>query len=176
MLILDEPTTHLDVDAREALVQALNAYEGAVVLISHDRHMLELTADRLVLVDHGTAVEFSGSMDDYTDLILGRNQPKAEGGKFNKKGDRKAAAQAREKAQEMHKRARDAEAELERLTAERSAVDRAMAEPGSAEPRYAKMTMTELMKRSAEIAAALEQAEAAWLTASEALEPLEAAM
>ncbi len=176
MLILDEPTNHLDVDAREALVQALNAYEGAVVLISHDRHMLELTADRLVLVDHGTAVEFSGSMDDYTDLILGRNQPKAEGGKFNKKGDRKAAAQAREKAQEMRKRARDAEAELERLTAERSAVDRAMAEPGSAEPRYAKMTMTELMKRSAEIATALEQAEAAWLTASEALEPLEAAL
>jgi ATP-binding cassette subfamily F protein 3 len=115
-------------------------------------------------------------MDDYTDLILGRNQPKAEGGKFNKKGDRKAAAQAREKAQEMRKRARDAEAELERLTAERRAVDQAMAEPGSAEPRYAKMTMTELMKRSAEIAAALEQAEAAWLTASEALEPLEAAL
>lgn len=176
MLILDEPTNHLDVDAREALVQALNAYEGAVVLISHDRHMLELTADRLVLVDHGTAVEFSGSMDDYTDLILGRNQPKAEGGKFNKKGDRKAAAQAREKVQEMRKRARDAEAELERLTAERRAVDQAMAEPGSAEPRYAKMTMTELMKRSAEIAAALEKAEAAWLTASEALEPLEAAI
>jgi len=176
MLILDEPTNHLDVDAREALVQALNAYEGAVVLISHDRHMLELTADRLVLVDHGTAVEFSGSMDDYTDLILGRNQPKAEGGKFNKKGDRKAAAQAREKAQEMRKRARDAEAELERLTAERRAVDQAMAEPGSAEPRYAKMTMTELMKLSAEIATALEQAEAAWLTASEALEPLEAAL
>ena len=176
MLILDEPTNHLDVDAREALVQALNAYEGAVVLISHDRHMLELTADRLVLVDHGTAVEFSGSMDDYTDLILGRNQPKAEGGKFNKKGDRKAAAQAREKVQQMRKVARDAEAELERLTAERTAVDRAMAEPGSAEPRYAKMTMTELMKRSAEIASALEQAEAAWLTASEALEPLEAAL
>ena len=86
------------------------------------------------------------------------------------------AAQAREKAQEMRKRTRDAEAELERLTAERRAVDQAMAEPGSAEPRYAKMTMTELMKRSAEIATALEQAEAAWLTASEALEPLEAAL
>ena len=55
MLILDEPTNHLDVDAREALVQALNAYDGAVVIVSHDRHMIELTADRLVLVDGGTA-------------------------------------------------------------------------------------------------------------------------
>src|SRR3546814_6779309 len=55
MLILDEPTNHLDVDAREALVQALNEYEGAVVIVSHDRHMLELTADRLVLVDGGAA-------------------------------------------------------------------------------------------------------------------------
>ena len=59
MLILDEPTNHLDVDSREALVQALNAYTGAVVLVSHDRHMLELTADRLVLVDNGTAQEFT---------------------------------------------------------------------------------------------------------------------
>src|SRR5919205_441552 len=71
MLILDEPTNHLDVDAREALVQALNDYSGAVVVVSHDRHMLELTADRLVLVDGGTAKEFAGSLDDYTDLILG---------------------------------------------------------------------------------------------------------
>src|SRR5690606_21705665 len=53
MRILDEPTNHLDVDSREALVQALNEYSGAVVLVSHDRHMLELTADRLVLVDDG---------------------------------------------------------------------------------------------------------------------------
>src|SRR6478672_9515345 len=58
MLILDEPTNHLDVDAREALVQALNGYEGAVIIISHDRHMVELTADRLVLVDHGGAVDY----------------------------------------------------------------------------------------------------------------------
>jgi ATP-binding cassette subfamily F protein 3 len=72
LLILDEPTNHLDVDTREALVQALNGYGGAVVLVSHDRHMLELAADRLVLVDEGTAKDFSGSIDDYTDLILGR--------------------------------------------------------------------------------------------------------
>ena len=70
MLILDEPTNHLDVDAREALVQALNAYDGAVILVSHDRHMVELTADRLVLVDNGTAKEYAGSMEDYIAFVL----------------------------------------------------------------------------------------------------------
>ncbi|WP_235890461.1 ABC-F family ATP-binding cassette domain-containing protein [Sandaracinobacter neustonicus] len=78
LLILDEPTNHLDVDTREALVQALNGYGGAVVLVSHDRHMLELAADRLVLVDSGTATEFSGSLDDYTDFILGRKPKGAD--------------------------------------------------------------------------------------------------
>jgi ATP-binding cassette subfamily F protein 3 len=72
LLILDEPTNHLDVDTREALVQALNGFGGAVVLVSHDRHMLELAADRLLLVDGGTATEFPGSLEDYTDFILGR--------------------------------------------------------------------------------------------------------
>jgi ATP-binding cassette subfamily F protein 3 len=92
MLILDEPTNHLDVDAREALVQALNGYEGAVVLVSHDRHMLELTADRLVLVGDGTAREFSGSIEDYTALILGKKPPKdTAAAKATKKARRKAA-------------------------------------------------------------------------------------
>merc|ERR1712034_87414 len=59
LLILDEPTNHLDVDAREALVQALNDFDGAVILISHDRHMVELTADRLVLVDDGLAKDYA---------------------------------------------------------------------------------------------------------------------
>src|SRR3546814_15375177 len=64
LLILDEPTNHLDVDARAALVQALGGFDGAVLLVSHDRHMLELTADRLILVDDGTACEYDGSLDD----------------------------------------------------------------------------------------------------------------
>src|SRR3546814_17596148 len=70
------PNTTLfrSVDSREALVQALNDYGGAVVMVSHDRHMIELTADRLFLVDEGTATEFSGSLDDYTDLILGKKR------------------------------------------------------------------------------------------------------
>jgi ATP-binding cassette, subfamily F, member 3 len=88
MLILDEPTNHLDVDAREALVQALNEYAGAVVVVSHDRHLLELTADRLILVDAGTAQPFDGSLDDYRDLVLGRRTA-VERDKSSKKQSRK---------------------------------------------------------------------------------------
>ena len=176
MLILDEPTNHLDVDAREALVQALNEYSGAVVIVSHDRHMLEMTADRLVLVDSGTAKEFDGSIDDYIAFVLAR-EPAAAGKDdgsrgVNKKEQRKANAEAREKGQELRKRARKAEAELERLTTERSAIDQAMFDPASAAPALAKLTMTELMKRRAVIETQIEAAEAAWLEASEAFEAI----
>ncbi len=174
MLILDEPTNHLDVDAREALIQALNAYSGAVVIVSHDRHMLEMTADRLVLVDSGTATEFDGSIDDYIAFVLAKDPPparKEEGGRpVNKKDQRKAAAEAREKSQELRKRVRSAEAELEKLTAQRSAIDQAMFDPASAEPALAKLTMTDLMKRRADLEARIDTAEAAWLEASERLE------
>jgi ATP-binding cassette subfamily F protein 3 len=172
MLILDEPTNHLDVDAREALVQALNEYEGTVVLVSHDRHMLELTADRLVLVDGGTATEFSGSIDDYTDFILGKNQPKGTdsgGGKVKNK-DRKAAAAAREAQQKLTREARNAEADLAKMEVVRSAIDLAMFDPKAAAPEYAACTMSELMQRRAKLTEAMEAAEARWLAANEAME------
>ena len=178
MLILDEPTNHLDVDAREALIQALNAYSGAVLIVSHDRHMLEMTADRLVLVDNGTAKEFDGSIDDYIAFVLAKEPAAArkagDARTVNKKDQRKAAAEAREKGQALKKRARAAESELERLTAERSAVDRTMFDPASATAALAKLTMTELMKRRAELDSAIAAAEAAWLEASEALEQVAA--
>jgi ATP-binding cassette, subfamily F, member 3 len=170
MLILDEPTNHLDVDAREALVQALNAYEGAVVVVSHDRHMIELTADRLVLVEGGRALDYAGSLDDYTDMILGKGPAKAEGGKSNKKEDRKAAAALRDKQQQMRKAVSDAEADMAQLEVVRSAIDRAMFDPASAGPDYASLTMSELSQRRGKIVAALEAAEARWVKASEVLE------
>ncbi|MFZ5744962.1 MAG: ABC-F family ATP-binding cassette domain-containing protein [Pseudomonadota bacterium] len=180
MLILDEPTNHLDVDTREALIQALNAYSGAVVIVSHDRHMLETTADRLVLVDGGTAREFDGSIDDYIAFVLAKDPAQSRSGgahdndnrKINKKDQRKAAAEAREKGQAMRKRANAAEAELAKLTAQLKAVDQAMFDPKSAEAHLAKLTMTELMKHRAELEVRIAAAETAWLEASEALEAL----
>jgi len=174
LLILDEPTNHLDVDAREALVHALNEYTGAVILVSHDRHMLELTADRLVMVDSGKAAEFSGSLNDYTDFVLGKNQeakPTAGGGSGgNRKEERRLAAERRKQQSELRKTAGTAEKKIETLGKKLSAIDRAMFDPASAEQDYADLTMTELMKLRASIQDELEQSEAAWLEANEALE------
>ena len=170
LLILDEPTNHLDVDSREALVQALNGYDGAVIIVSHDRHMIELTADRLVLVENGGAAEFGGSVDDYIDLVLGKSKPAAEAKPKQPKQDRKAAAKAREDARALKKAAEKAEAESARLTAQCSAIDRAMFDPSSALPELSNLPMSELMRRRAAIAAELEAAEARWLEVSEQLE------
>jgi len=176
MLILDEPTNHLDVDAREALVQALNAYSGAVVVVSHDRHMLALTADRLVLVDGGTATEFAGSLDDYTDLILkGDGGARKDAPKGSRRDERRAAAEARERGQKLRKAALAAEQDIARLEARKTALERAMFDPASAAPEDAALAMSALMKRHAEAAAALAAAEARWLEASEAIEEARAA-
>ncbi len=174
LLILDEPTNHLDVDAREALVQALNGYDGAVIIVSHDRHMIELTADRLVLVENGGAEEYSGSIDDYIDLVLGRNQPPAQAKIKQPKQDRKAAAKARDDARALKKAASEAEAASARLMAQCSAIDRAMFDPGSAPAELASLPMSELTRRRAHLAAELEATEARWLAASEQLETIAA--
>ncbi len=166
LLILDEPTNHLDVDAREALVQALNGYDGAVILISHDRHMVELTADRLVLVDHGQAVDYPGSIDDYIDFILGRNQPKVAGTAKSK--PKKLEGKARDDAKALKKAAADAEAASAKLAAECAALDRELAEVACAQ------TITDLSRRRARVAEKLAKAEAHWLEVSERLELLAA--
>ncbi|GGI81458.1 glycosyl transferase family 1 [Polymorphobacter multimanifer] len=170
LLILDEPTNHLDVDTREALVQALNDYNGAVVVVSHDRHMIEASADRLVLVDAGRAREFAGSLDDYTDSILGR----AGGGdgkpKGNKKDDRKAAAAAREATAGLRKAARTAEAEVAKLAARRGEIDRALFDPKTCIVADMGRTASDLMQERGRVESALAAAETAWLEANEKIE------
>jgi ATP-binding cassette subfamily F protein 3 len=170
LLILDEPTNHLDVDSREALVQALNGYDGAVILVSHDRHMVELTADRLVLVEDGRAQDYAGSIDDYIDFVLGRNQPKAEAKPKPAKLDKKAAANARADAEALRKAAIEAEQASLKLAAECSALDQAMLDPATAAPDLAALPISELSRRRAQLAAELEAAESRWLEASERLE------
>jgi ATP-binding cassette subfamily F protein 3 len=171
MLILDEPTNHLDVDAREALIQALNAYSGAVIIVSHDRHMLEMTADRLVLVDGGTAKEFDGSLDDYIAFVLSKDGDAPKGSKADRK---RAAADAREKQQDLRKAANKAEAELANLIGKRDQLDAAMATPDSADKELRGLNMSELSKRRAQVDTLIEAAELAWMEASEALEAVSA--
>jgi len=173
MLILDEPTNHLDVDAREALVQALNAYDGAVILVSHDRHMVELTADRLVLVDNGTAREYDGSMEDYIAFVLA-GDPAAAEAKGKAKTKDKAADAAREQANALRKRAHEAEALVAKLTRQRDAIDRAIADPSVAEPWLARMNPHARAKEHATVSKKLEAAEAVWFEISESLEEIAA--
>ncbi|WP_433908740.1 ABC-F family ATP-binding cassette domain-containing protein [Sphingomonas yabuuchiae] len=171
MLILDEPTNHLDVDAREALVQALNMYKGTVVLVSHDRHMLEMTADRLVLVDNGTAKEFDGSLDDYIAFVLKGDAGQGDAAsKADRAASKKASAEQRERFNAMKKTLRGIEDEMAKLTRERDALDKAMNNPASAEPRHAKLSMGELNKRRAEVVDKLAEAETRWMEAGEAME------
>jgi len=179
LIILDEPTNHLDVDARESLVQALNEYGGAVIVVSHDRHLLELTADRLVLVADGTAKEFPGSLDDYRDLVLGRAAESApaaakEAQRASRKDERRRAASSRQQKQALRKAVEDAELEVKRLTGQRTEIDRALFEPASAGAAHKGATVSDLMKKRADIERALAKAEARWLDASMALEEAEA--
>jgi len=175
LLILDEPTNHLDVDAREALVQALNGFDGAVLIVSHDRHMLELSADRLVLVDGGTARDFDGSMDDYVAFILGKSAANDDARTASAKPKdaklaRQEAAKAREAQAALRKSAKDLETQAAKLAARISAIDRAMFDPASAEPALARLTMGDLAQRRGKLAAELEGVEAAWMDALEAIE------
>jgi ATP-binding cassette subfamily F protein 3 len=139
-------------------------------LISHDRHMIELTADRLVLVDGGEAREYAGSIDDYIDFVLGRNQPKGEARPKASKADRKAESRARDQARALKKAAAEAEAASARLAAQCALIEQAMIDPASAAPELAALDMSELSRRRARLAAELEIAEARWLEASEQLE------
>lgn len=180
LLILDEPTNHLDVDAREALIQALNAYTGAVLIVSHDRHMLEMTADRLVLVVGGTAKDFDGSIEDYIAFVLAK-PPARTGGDgesgtgtaekgVNRKDQRRANAEAREKSKALRQSVKQYETELERLNAALRLVDQAMFDPASAKPPLAGMKMSDLMIRRSTIEQKIAETESAWMEASEALE------
>lgn len=173
LLILDEPTNHLDVDAREALVHALNEYSGAVIMVSHDRHMLELTADRLIMVDSGLAKEFSGTLNDYTDFVLGKNQDEKSAGKSgggNRKEERRQAAERRKQLTTVRQTIKAAEKDMEMYSITISEIDKAMFDPSAAEEQLAGYTMTELMKLRAEMQEKLEIAEARWMEASDILE------
>lgn len=180
ILLLDEPTNHLDVDAREALVQALSDFAGAVIIVSHDRHLLDLTADRLVLVADGTAKDFNGSLDEYQDLVLGR-APKAESKTpgqpdkkpANKKDQRRLAADLRKQNQTLRKAVAAAETEMNRLADRRTAIDRALFDPSAAAEEFKDRPMSDLMKIRADVERDLASIEAQWLDASEALEQAE---
>lgn len=141
LLILDEPTNHLDIDSREALVQALNDYQGAVVLISHDRHLVEACADRLWLVANGRVETFDGDMEDYRQYILqgpeGLEKARAKAAQAEAQGDdqanaqdkRRQAAERRSQLKPLKAKIDACEKEMNRLQEKLGKLDEALADP-----------------------------------------------
>ena len=178
MLIFDEPTNHLDIESREALAVAINEYRGAVILISHDWHLLELTADQLWLVGDGKVKPFDGDLEDYRKLMLGKSGsgntkiPKDKKPK-NKPvelpqlhhPDRPRGSDRRKELEALRKRSRDAEATLARLTQDKASVEKSLLDPQLDGGRRG-----QLMRRQAELSTAVARAEEAWLEAAEAVE------
>ncbi len=171
LLILDEPTNHLDIEAREALAEALNEFPGAVVLISHDWHLVELVADRLWLVADGTAQPFEGDLEDYRRVLLTRaigNAGARDDTGPSRRDERRAAAVRRRELEPLRKRVRDAETRIAGLTKELQAIKTTLANPAT----YAngRTDVSDLLRQQAELRGGLETAEREWLAASEALE------
>src|SRR5580700_157893 len=164
LLILDEPTNHLDIDARDALVKALSDFQGAVLLITHDPHLVELVADRLWLVGDGTVKPFDGDLDDYRALLVERARAAAKPDAGNRRDERRERADARAALAPLRKQARDAEARLARLAAERATIERTLADPSL----YVPTRKGEIAAANARLAAIRKlaaTAEAEWLAA-----------
>ncbi len=176
LLILDEPTNHLDIDARNELLTALNDFDGAVILVSHDRRLIEATADRLLLVSDGHVTPFEGDLDDYRRFLLtGDNAPtrRAEAdqqpeAKISKEEARRSAAEKRQNLKPLKDKVTAAEHQVASLNAELAKLDKTLSDPLLFTKDPAKATS--VSKKRAEAARKLEAAEKAWLVASEAYE------
>ncbi len=170
LLILDEPTNHLDIDARDALVRALADFQGAVLLITHDPHLVELVADRLWLVADGTVRPFDGDLDDYRALLVERSRPAGKADAVTRKDDRRERAEVRATLAPLRKQAKDAEAKLAKLEVERVKIEATLADPSLYAPAGRAGEITAANGRLAAIRREAAAAEAAWLAAEEALE------
>jgi ATP-binding cassette subfamily F protein 3 len=177
MLILDEPTNHLDIDSRRALLDALNDYEGAVIIVTHDRSLMELVADRLWLTADGAVKPFDGDMDDYARFVLDRAKAiaKAEAPakvQANSKEARKAAAEARNRIAPLKKRMDELEKLVVKCGAEVARFNLALADPETFNGPAAKVA--DLTRERGKAVAAQEKAEADWLEAAEVYETAKA--
>ena len=173
LIILDEPTNHLDIDSRGALIEAINDYPGAVILVSHDRYLLEACVDRLWLVSGGHVKPYDGDLNDYMRFVLSAdNRHMTVGAKSTTRPDpvqaRRAAAEKRVDTAPLRKRISEAEAQIAQLNKQLGKLDATLADGTvfAKDPARA----AELSKTRASVVAAISKAEEAWLAASSALE------
>ena len=174
IMILDEPTSHLDIDSREALIHALNDYEGAVLLITHDVYLAEATADRLWLVNEGRAAPYDGDLSDYRALVLAADKTRTDTphSKFEPAppppAPKRSESEVRRATADIRKRISAAEREMEKIRKELAGIDTELADPTlyDTDPKKA----VALGKSRDRLNAALDTAEETWLAASEEFE------
>ncbi|RDU99544.1 ATP-binding cassette domain-containing protein [Trinickia dinghuensis] len=194
LLLLDEPTNHLDLETRHALTMALAQFEGTLILVSHDRHLLRASTDQFMLVAKHRLQPFDGDLDDYRDWLLqhaaetraaakaasqagasGESARTSEASAGNRKDQRRQEAEARQKVAHLKKplqnRISKLEKEMEALNAEKATLDAFVADPASYEAAM-KAKLTDAIKRQGEVHARLETLEAEWLNAQEELEQI----
>jgi len=171
LLILDEPTNHLDIEAREALIEAINGYEGAVLLVTHDRHLLDACAERLWRVADGTVRPYDGDLDQYRREVLGRAGAARLTGKDKAETGGRGGGK-RSELGPLRKRIATLETEIEKLERELATIDRKLAEPASQTNGHAELA--KLGAQRTQLADRLAKAEEEWLAASARREELSA--
>ena len=170
LVVLDEPTNHLDIDSRAALIEAINGFAGAVILVSHDRYLLEACADRLWLVQNGGVAPFEGDLDDYRRLVLataddeGRDGASKSDERRSRTETRRAAAERRAELAPLKRRITALETEMAKLGKRVGEIDQALADPKLYENDPGRAA--KLAKERADAVGALAGAEEQWLELS----------
>src|SRR5471030_2111433 len=181
LLLLDEPTNHLDLDMRQALTEALIDFEGAMVVVSHDRHLLRSTTDDLYLVHGGKVEQFDGDLEDYqqwlVDISRQENQQDApsKDGSVNsaqsRKDQKRREADFRNQTQPLRKQITKLETQMEKLTAELATLEERLADSAIYDISR-KAELTECLQQQTKVKGALDDTEMTWLDAQEQLESL----
>ena len=178
LLLLDEPTNHLDIDMRHALATALNSFSGALVLVSHDRHLLRLASDSLWLVADSKVAPFDGDIDDYGQWFMERQgahapaEPRSNGSTTTPRRERRRLlADARRLAAPLKREIESLENRLEVLNDERASIESSLSD-GAIYGEGERMRLNELLVRRGRLDAEIARIESAWLEASERLDAL----
>jgi ATP-binding cassette subfamily F protein 3 len=180
LLLLDEPTNHLDLEMRQALATALQDFEGAMVLVSHDRHLLRVSSDRLLLVFNGTVSEFSGNLDEYPKWLSDHGQQQESGAgetvirdTVSKKARKRREAEQRRQYQPLRNKIKSTEKELALLESRKSELEQALASSEVYSDKN-KQALKSLLIEKAEIDRKYEMLETVWLETIEQLETMQA--
>ena len=177
LLLLDEPTNHLDLEMRQALVLALQDFDGAIILIAHDRYLLESCVDEFYLVANGRVADFDGDIDDYQQWLNDDKKQTVKANKIvsepqvDKKQQRKEQAELRKKASPLRKQADKFEKLVQKNQDELTEVEAKLADSDIYQAEH-KAKLTDLLKRQAKIKQDLEAHEMQWLDLEEQIEEI----